>query len=54
MPGTSERRNVGVVKLFGRETGRRISPAGFSWKRVLVALLVLLGIASLIALATLL
>jgi hypothetical protein len=37
--------------VFSRESGVRISSATFSWKRVLIALLVCLGVAWMIAVA---
>jgi hypothetical protein len=42
-----------AAKVFSHESGVRISSATFSWKRVLIALLVCLGVASMIAVAVL-
>lgn len=42
-----------AAKVLGHESGVRISSATFSWKRVLIALLVCLGVASMIALGVL-
>jgi hypothetical protein len=42
-----------AAKVFSHESGVRISSATFSWKRVLVAFLVCLGVAWMIAVAVL-